>query len=80
MFAFLRGKGPVDLDTPVHEPATAAEFRLIQCQDRILRADRIIHQALRERRYDRDVLLEVMVALGTAPAADDAPVMPGRTT
>lgn len=77
---WLRGKGPVDLDTPVHEPGTAAEWRLIQVQDRILRADETIRRALAERSYGPDVLLEVMVALGTAPAADDAPVMPGRTT
>lgn len=81
MFAFLRGKGPVDMDTPVHEPALASEYWLLQCRDHITRADQVVRKALRERSYGPDVLLEVMVALGTAPAADDeVPVIPGRTT
>ena len=79
MFAFLRNLGRVDWQVPRAEPATAAEFRLIQCQDRILRADETIRAWLAHRTGDpADVLLDVMVALGTAPAADDeVPGIPG---
>lgn len=81
MFAFLHGKGRVDWDTPVHEPALASEYWLVECRDRITRADQVVRKALRERCYGPDVLLEVMVALGTAPPADDeVPVIPGRTS
>lgn len=81
MFSRLRGKIRIVYEIPRLEPSTAAEWRLVQLQDRVTQAERIIRARLQERAGDADVLLDLLVALGLAPAADDeVPVIPGRTT
>lgn len=83
MLGWLRNLGRVEWQVPRPEPFNAAEWRLIHLQDRILQADRLIHARLTGdlSSTPTDFLLELKVALGTAPAADDeVPVIPGRTT
>lgn len=91
-FGFLR-RGKADIrniriDVPESWPDENA-MRLLQVQDHIHQADRIIRAFLTEQsglmRDDRnveaeDVLLEVLSALGSAPACADVPVTPGRST
>lgn len=88
MFGFLRSR-PIQFDRDTVTLAEANAFRLNELKVRVSRADGLIRTYLagqsqlfpEDRDPACDVLLEVLVELGTAPAAaDEAPVVPGRTT
>jgi len=85
-----RGTGRVHQDYVPPPAAEVNEMRLMQLQVRVQDAERIIRDHMRaqaelypEDRDDAtaDVLLEVLVALGAAPAADpEPPVIPGASS
>lgn len=79
-----RGTGRVHQEYAPPSPAEVTEMRLIELQARVQDAERLIRSRLADPPADRvaalDLLLEVLVALGAAPAAEPDPPIPGASS